>query len=160
MRAVRTTLASIGLCLGLVSLSTVTVPVAAWATDGARVIAGPTPSPFPTPGEQTPVLDPARPLVPIPAPLTPPAPSAAANRDVAFPRTAPMPAWFSVHIRAGVSTTPASLPLKPARAVADRAADTSATSVDLSRSLVYSGALALFIAGSGLIMLGFRRRLW
>ena len=35
-----------------------------------------------------------------------------------------------------------------------------AAPADLSRSLVYSGALALTIAGSGLILVGFRRQLW
>jgi hypothetical protein len=38
--------------------------------------------------------------------------------------------------------------------------DPSRPHQDLARSLVYSGALALVIAGSGLIMLGSRRRLW
>jgi hypothetical protein len=31
---------------------------------------------------------------------------------------------------------------------------------DLAQSLVYSGALALGLAGSGLVLVGFRRQLW
>ncbi len=159
---VQTTLAIIGICFGMLSLSVFGTADGAWASTGPAMSAGPTPSPYPDPNRRPPGTKPDRPAVPAPLPPLPPPPGDSATDDIAFPHAAlmPAPAWMDVPAISQVADVPvATPPPDPALAAAPAAMPTK-PAPDLAQSLVYSGALALFIAGSGLIMLGSRRRLW
>jgi hypothetical protein len=157
-----TALAIIGTFLSMLLLGLLGAGSSAWAgTRLASPIAIPVPSPYPNPGSEPPTTaTPGPPAVPDPSPPAPPSPG---TSEIAYPRGAvdPVPAWLDIPARSRAvadATTAASTP--PRTTATAAGAEVGVPEDDLSRSLVYSGGLALVIAGSGLIMLGSRRRLW
>ncbi|HEY2792711.1 MAG TPA: hypothetical protein VGJ28_10155 [Micromonosporaceae bacterium] len=102
------------------------------------------PSPHPSPAGRSPMTRPSmsHPVAPAPVPQTPPS-QRALNEDIAAPYVIVLP-------DTGLQVRP----------VAKHAAVRTIAPDQLARSLIYSSALALLIAASGLILIGSRRRLW
>jgi hypothetical protein len=160
-----TILAMVGAFVSMLVLSVLAAPASVWASAASAYSAsGSTPSPYPDPSVlQPPGNSPGLPSVPVPVPPSPPSVGASTTTGIAYPQApaaaqparADVPAWSRI-LRATVPPTG-----NPQQTVAaTRTAPIAAPDLDLGRSLVYSGALALAIAGLGLLMLGSRRRLW
>jgi hypothetical protein len=138
---------------GLLTWSIVGTPATAWAASSSSASVATPPSPYPNPAQRRlPASWPPGQSLPAPAPLTPP------TLRVADDQAAKAVAWFGVPDGSN-ALTPTMTSAAP-HPQAARADTPLRPRPDLSRSLVYSGALALVIAGSGLVMLGTRRRLW
>jgi hypothetical protein len=107
------------------------------------------PSPHPAPVTGSSVTHPSRSQpAPIPMPQTPPS-RRSMDEDVAYPHAIVLP--------------DANLQVRPEAkhaATSHTAAVRTIAPDQLARSLIYSSALALLIAASGLILIGSRRRLW
>ncbi len=118
----------------------------------AAVPTGPTPSPSPDPVGRTLIRA-------APSTAVPNSPAVAAPVAPAPPAKAPDPGAVGAdpaRIDLTLSDNPGAIAVvRPEVRDVPRAAPD-----DLDRSLVYSGALALTIAGSGLMLVGFRRQLW
>jgi hypothetical protein len=143
-------------------------PDATWADGASTVVAArsgaPTPNPDPPARRSPGRTASSRTPVPAPTPQQPPAVRSQAIQRVSGPR-----AWLAVPIvrdlvapgqpvsQFEVGPPPTATSKPPAHAAA---APTSLSADALEHSLVYSSALALVIAGAGLVMLGSRRRLW
>jgi len=162
----------VGRCACAIALIIVAIlvgaPEAAWADGASTVVAARsgTPAPNPNPPAQRSSGRAASSRTPIPAPTPqqPPAVRPQVIRRVTGPR-----AWLAVPIERDfvapgrpvsqmeVGPPPAAITKAPAPAAA---APTSLSADALEHSLIYASALALVIAGAGLVMLGSRRRLW
>jgi hypothetical protein len=167
----------VGSCACAIALIIVAIlvgaPDAAWAGGASTVVAtqSGTPTPNPDPPVQRSPGRTASSRTPVPAP-TPQQPPAVRPQAVQRVVTGPR-AWLAVPIvrdfiapgqpvsqlEVGPPPTATTKPVTKAPAHA-AAAPTSLSADALEHSLIYSSALALVIAGAGLVMLGSRRRLW
>jgi hypothetical protein len=129
------------------------------AGGGAPPAAPVVPSPHPAPLSGLPLSRPGVSWPAVPAPMPQAAPvQGSSDRDVALPglagaepRIGPIPPGAAADAPVETTHTHANRPPRASTAIGPERLD---------QSLVYSSAVALAIAASGLAMLGTRRRLW